>query len=134
MKLVFGSRKLSLNLNVSKESYKQFSEIKKILKQSYDINKYFTYFDIKHNKENILSLNESNNIEKILYGCLNNAHFNINMFLENDGWEYIISNIWKVKLIITPNMISHIYDTLDIKARQNIFDILNRYKNNIVEI
>ena len=134
LKLIYGSRKLSSDLSINKENYKKFYEIKKILKPSYDIEKYFTYFDIKNNNKNSLNYNDINNMEKVLYGCLNNAPFNINMFLEKEGWEYIITNIKKVKLIITPNMLKYINNTLDIKAKQNIFDIMNKYKNNIVEI
>ena len=43
LKLVYGSRYLSQCLNITVESYKKFHEIKKIIKPSYDINRYCSY-------------------------------------------------------------------------------------------
>ena len=129
LKLIYGSRQLSSNLNISIQNYQKFNETKKILKESYDINKYFSYLDIKPNNNNNLNFDNSNDIEKILYGCLNNASFNTNLYIENKGWEYIIKNVKKIKLVITPKLLNYIYFELDNQAKQNIFNLLNIYKN-----
>ena len=135
LKLIYGTRQLSSNLNISIKSYQKFNEIKKILKQSYDINKYYSYLDIKHdNNNNNLNFYNSNDIEKILYGCLNSASFNTNLFIGNKGWEYIIKNVKKNKLIITPKLLNYLFFELNNQEKQNIFNLLKIYKNNIVEI
>ena len=134
LKIIYGSTKLSSNLNVSIKNYQRFNEIKKILKESYDINKYFSFLDIKPDNDNNLNFYDSNTIEKILYGCLNNASFNTNLYIGNKGWEYIIKNVKKIKLIINPKLLNYLFLELDNQSKQNIFNLLNIYKNNIVEI
>ena len=134
LKLAKGSRYLSQCLNITLENYKKFYDIKKIIKPSYDINKYFSYLDIKHEKDNnntYLDFYGKNDIEKILYGCLNDASFNMALSIGEKGWEYIVKNIQKIQLIISPILIQNIFNK---KIKHDFFDILNTYKNNIKEI
>ena len=134
LKLAKGSRYLSKCLNITLESYQKFYDIKKIIKPSYDINKYFSYLDIKHgqdNNNNYLDFYGKNDIEKILYGCLNDASFNMALFIGEKGWEYIVKNIQKMQLIISPILIQNIFNK---KIKHDFFYILNTYKNNIKEI
>ena len=130
LRLIYGSRFLSLALNISIENYQKFNEIKKIIKPDYEISKYFNYLDIKCDNKNYFN----NIIEKTFYGCLNTALFNINFFIENKEWENIIRNVHKLKLIITPTLLNYLYTDLDNEKRQYIFDVLNTYNSNIVEI
>ena len=123
LRVTYKSNKLIRKLDINKEQYKQFYEIKKILKPSYDINRYFKYLSINDDRKN-------KSIEKILYGCLNDVPFNINLIIENSSnYEYIIKNIYNAKLIISPSLLKY-----DIKGHEDIFDLLNFYKNNISEI
>ena len=91
LKLAYGSRHLSECLDVTIEDYKKFYEIKKIIKPSYDINKYFSYFDIKNEQDS-----NTNCLSKLLYGCLSDASFNMNLFIGEKGWEYVVKNITKL--------------------------------------
>jgi hypothetical protein len=132
--LAKGSRYLSKCLDITLENYKKFYEIKKIIKPSYDINKYFSYFDIKNGEDsnsNCLNTYEKKEKEKILYGCLNDAPFNMTLLIGENGWEYIVQNIKKINLVISPAIISNIFDK---EINQNYFDLLNIYRNNIKEI
>ena len=106
--LILGSSKLMSKLNITKEVYKKFNDVKKILNPFYDVNKYFSYLDIKpeNQSESNCIINEENNLEKILYGCLCCSPFNYNLFIGNKGWEFVIKNINKVKLIITPKIVN----------------------------
>lgn len=126
LRLAYGSRQLSSSLSITIEKLQKLNEIKKILRPSFDINRYFYYLDINHDdkdEKNIIKVND-NDIEKCLYCSLNNAKFSINLFIGNKGWEYVIKNIKKVKLVITPKLLNYLYDEIDDKNRQNIFNIL----------
>ena len=136
LRLAYGSRQLSSSLSISIEKLQKLNEIKKILRPSFDINRYFSYLDINHDDKddkNIIKV-KGNDIEKCLYCSLNNAKFSINLFIGNKGWEYVIKNIKKVKLVITPKILNYLYDEIDDKNRQNIFNILYLYRNNITEL
>ena len=122
--IVFGSHKLLSNMDFTKETYKEFSQIKKTLVRFYDINKYYNYLDKN---------NYNTEKEKIIYGCLNDAPFNIDLFVWDNEWMNIIKNIYKVNLIICPNLLYYIYN-LSNNSQNKIFDLLNFYKNNISEI
>ena len=122
--IVFGSHKLLSNMDFTKETYKEFSQIKKTLVRFYDINKYYNYLDKN---------NYNTEKEKIIYGCLNDAPFNIDLFVWDNEWMNIIKNIYKVNLIICPNLLYYIYNLNNIKQKK-FFYLLNFYKNNISEI
>ena len=134
--LILGSSKLMSKLNITKEVYKKFNDIKKILNPFYDVNKYFSYLDIKpeNQSESNCIINEENNLEKILYGCLCCSPFNYNLFIGNKGWEFVIKNINKVKLIITPKIVNYLLEELGNEEKEKVFNLLNFYKRNIVEI
>ena len=136
LKLIYGNKKLLQELNISKETYQKYYKIKNILKPSYDIRKYFSYLDIKnkYNEKNKIKYNDLITLEeKILYDTLNNSSFNIDLYIENKGWENIIKYIHKIKLVISPKLINNIYK-LDNENKEYIFNLLNNYRNNIDEI
>ena len=136
LKIIYGNKKLLQVLNISKETYQKYYEIKNILKPSYDIRKYFSYLDIKnkYNEKNKIKYNDLITLEeKILYDTLNNSSFNIDLYIENKGWENIIKYIHKIKLVISPKLINYIYK-LDNDNKEYIFNLLNNYRDNIDEI
>lgn len=124
LKIVYGAKKLFNNLNITIETYRKFYEVKKLVNPSCNIDNLIDYLNL----EKVDSDNE-----KFIYGCLNNASFNVGLFIENEKWRKIVKYINNTKLMITPNMLNFIYD-LDNENKQNIFNLLNLYKNNIVEI
>ena len=136
LKISYKSKELRKKLEIDNEQYQKFYEITKIIRPSYDINKYYSYLDIKHNeKEDKTSIiNKINNInEKILYGGLNEAPFNVMLIVGTKGWEYIIKYLYNIKLIIYPGLLEYL-DKLDIEAQKDIYELLIRYKCNITEI
>ena len=136
LKISYKSKELRKKLEIDNEQYQKFYEITKIIRPSYDINKYYSYLDIKHNeKEDKTSIiNKINNInEKILYGGLNEAPFNVMLIIGTKGWEYIIKYLYNIKLIIYPGLLEYL-DKLDIEAQKDIYELLIRYKCNITEI
>ena len=129
LNLIHGNKKILNNLDISLETYKKYKEIKRILKPSYNLKKYFNYLDINHN-----DINEDQAItEKLIYACLNNAYFDHNLIIENNDWEFDIKNLQKNNLIISPNLIDYLTN-LNNDNKINIFNILNAYRNNIVKI
>jgi len=118
LKLVYGSKKLLQKLHITKKTYQKCKIVKKILKPSYDVKKYLAYLDSYH-------FNEEN--EKIVYGCLNEAPFNVSLYVGEEKWENLIKYVHNLNLVVTPNLLNYMYEN-------NIFEILNRYRNNIVEL
>ena len=118
LKIVFGSKKLLQKLHITKKTYQKYNILKKILKSSYDIKKYLAYLDSYH-------YNEEN--EKVVYGCLNIASFNVNLFIGDERWENLTKYVHNLNLVVTPNLLNYINEN-------DFLDILNRYRNNIVEI
>jgi hypothetical protein len=128
-KLIHRNKKLSNNLDISLEAYKKYKKIKRILKPSYNLKKYFNYLDINYSCNN-----EDQAInEKVIYTCLNNASFNHDLIIENNDWEFDIKNLQKNNLIISPNLIDYLFN-LDNDNKIDVFNILNIYRNNIVKI
>ena len=129
LNLIHGNKKLSNNLDISLETYKKYKKIKRILKPSYQLKKYINYLDINHSNNN-----EDQAInEKLIYACLNNASFNHDLIIENNDWEFDIKNLQKNNLIISPNLIDYLIN-LNNDNKINVFNTLNAYLNNIVQI
>jgi len=129
LNLIHRNKKLSSNLDINLETYKKYKEIKRILKPSYNLTKYFNYLDIKLSDDNeYQAINE-----KILYACLNNSYFNHDLIIENNDWEFNIKNLKKNNLIISPNLIDYLIN-LNNDNKINVFNTLNAYRNNIVKI
>ena len=129
LNLFHGNKKLSNKLNISLETYKKYKKIKRILKSSYQLKKYINYLDINHSDNN-----EDQAInEKLIYACLNNASFNHDLIIENNDWEFDIKNLQKNNLIISPNLIDYLIN-LNNDNKINVFNTLNTYLNNIVQI
>ena len=118
LKIVFGSKKLLQKLHITKKTYQKYNILMKILKSSYDVKQYLVYLDS-------YNFNEEN--EKIVYGCLNTAPFNVSLYVGDEKWEKLIKYVHNLNLMVTPNLLNYMYEN-------NIFEILNRYRNNIVEI
>lgn len=136
LKITYGNKKLLDNLDITRKVYEKYNIITKILKISSDIQKLSNYLDIINilkNQDEYTILNELNINEKILYACLNNASFNTKLFVENQYWEKFIKYVNKIQLIISPNLVKYLFN-LSYKERQSIYNLLNLYKNNIVEI
>ena len=124
LKLVYGSKKLMNNLDITPKVYQKFYEVKNILKPSIFIDKCLDY------------LNHNNNYvdnEKLIYGSLNSDNSTVDLIVENKGWEKVVKNVKNAKLSFTPNLIYYI-SQLNNEELQNTFGLLNLYKNNIVEI
>ena len=124
LKLVYGSKKLMNNLDITPKVYQKFYEVKNILKPSIFIDKCLDY------------LNHNNNYvdnEKLIYGSLNSDNSTVDLIVENKGWEKVVKNVKNAKLLFTPNLIYYI-SQLNNEELQNTFGLLNLYKNNIVEI
>lgn len=124
LKLIYGSKQLMHNLDITKEAYKQLYEIKNVLEPSYNIEKYLDYL----NKNKIPNLNE-----QFIYECFNKSTFNIDLFIGNNRWENILKNIHKINLVINPNLLYYINESSKEKQK-NIFNLLKKYKSNIIEI
>ena len=133
------NHKLLQYLNLSQDSYKNYyisqniCSFSKIFKPNYDIQQYSNYLytkiknEIKTNNEN--NTNEINEIKsEILYKCINNAAFNIDLYIENNDWEDIIENVHNLKLIISENLLYY-----NIKEPNSLIK-LEEYKDNFVEI
>ena len=129
LKMTKGNRKLQQQLQITIETYKQILEYKKIIKPSFDIQKYFSYFEIVPNdfkEENYLK-------EKIFCMSLNISKYSNYLSIQNKDWEYNIKNCFKNNFIISPNILFYLY-YLNEDTKQKLYQILNLYKNNITEI
>lgn len=124
LKIIFGSKKLFKNMDISIETYKKFYEIKKLINPSCDIDNLIDYLNLER---------ENSDNEKFIYGCINNSPFNFSLSVENEKWRKIIKFVNNVKLMITPSIVNYIYD-LDNENKKNIFNLLSLYKDNISEI
>lgn len=128
-KLIKGSRNLMQRLQITNEAFKNIYNFKNIAKPSYNIKKYFSYLEIVPN-----GFNEENYMkEKILCIGLNISQFNVNLFIENDEWEYILRNFYKINLIITPNTLFYLKN-LKIENQLKIYQTLNLYRRHITKI
>ena len=124
-RLSYGSKKLCKNLDISIETYKKLYEIKKLISPtSYDIEKLINYINIEKIYDDS---------EQVIYGCLNIASFNVELFIEDENWPKILMHINNTKLMITPVLLNYIYN-LNNGDKQNIFYLLNLYRKNISEI
>ena len=129
LNLIQRNKKISNNLEIGLETYKKYKELKRILKPSYGLKKYFNYLDINHSdNDEYQAINE-----KLIFACLNNASFNHDLIIENNYWEFGIKNLQKNNLIISPNLIDYL-NNLNYDNKIKVFNTLNTYKNNIVEI
>ena len=127
--LIHGNKKLSNILNISLETYKKYKEIKRILKPSYNLERYFSYLDSNYsdnNDDRVIN-------EKLLYIYLNNSSIDYNLFIENNDWEFAIRNLKKNNLIISPNLIYYL-NNLNYENKKKIFNTLNAYRNNMAKI
>ena len=138
LKIFYGSKKLLNNLDITTRTYQKYNIIKKIFGSNDDIKKILIYLDVTQveikKEKNLIKYNEINNLNKILLSsCLNNATFNIDFFIEKNKWEFYIRHIHNLKLIISSKLLDYI-NNLEDENNKYIFDILNIYRNNIVEI
>ena len=127
--LIHGNKKLSNILNISLETYKKYKEIKRILKPSYNLERYFSYLDTNcsdNNDDRVIN-------EKLLYIYLNNTSINYNLLIENNDWEFAIRNLKKNNLIISPKLIFYL-NNLNYDNKKKIFNTLNAYRNNMAKI
>ena len=129
LKIIKGSRNLMQRLQVTNETFKNIYNFKNIAKPSYHIKKYFSYLEIIPNDNN----EENYTKEKILCLGLNISQFNVNLFIENDEWEYIIRNFYKINLIISPNSLFYLKN-LKIESQLKIYQTLNLYRRHITKI
>ena len=133
-----GSQKLFEILGITIEKYKILNDIHLLINPTYDINKYISYIDKKHEisnyKNNKININESQCIyRQLLFGELSEAPFNVDLFLENETWIDIINQLNNWRLNISQDMIDYLFNLED-KRKKNFFFILNMFKNNIKEI
>ena len=129
LKIIKGSRNLMQRLQVTNETFKNIYNFKNIAKPSYHIKKYFSYLEIIPNDNN----EENYTKEKILCLGLNISQFNVNLFIENDEWEYILRNFYKINLIISPNSLFYLKN-LKIESQLKIYQTLNLYRRHITKI
>ena len=127
LKIAYENKVILDNLELNSKKYKKFYEIKNILKPFIEIDKYYKRFNIKQDEKG------GAEIEEILYGCLNMVPYNTDLFLYKENWKKIIKNIHKCNLKIDENLINFI-DNLDKNNKPKIFNLLNLYKSNIVEL
>ena len=136
--LFYGSKNLLNSLDITTRTYQKYNIIKKIFESNGDIKKILIYLDVIQieikKEKNFIKYNEINNLNKILLSsCLNNAKFNIDFFIEKNTWEFYIKHIHNLKLIISSKLLDYI-NNLKEENNKYIFDILNIYRKNIVEI
>jgi len=62
LNLIHGNKKLSNILDISLDTYKKYNEIKRVLKPSYNLERYFSYLSINSDNNDDRSINE-----KLLY-------------------------------------------------------------------
>ena len=129
LKIVKGSRNLMQQLQITNETFKNIYNFKNITKSSYHIKKYFSYLEIVPNDNN----EENYTKEKILCMALNISKFNVNLFVENDEWEYILRNFYKINLIISPNSLVYLKN-LKAESQVKIYQTLNLYRRHITKI
>ena len=128
LNLIHGNKKLSNILDISLDTYKKYNEIKRVLKPSYNLERYFSYLSINSDNNDDRSINE-----KLLYIYLNNTSINYDLLIGNNDWEFAIRNLKKNNLIISPNLINYLIN-LNYDNKKNVFNTLNAYRNNIVKI
>ena len=129
LKLTHGNKKLSNILDICLETYKKYKEIKRVLKPSYNLERYFSYLDINYCDNNDdIAINK-----KLLYIYLNNTSIIYDLLIENKYWEFAIRNLEKNNLIISPNLIDYLIN-LNYDNKIDIFNTLKAYRNNIVKI
>ena len=129
LKLTHGNKKLSNILDICLETYKKYKEIKRVLKPSYNLERYFSYLDINYCDNNDdIAINK-----KLLYIYLNNTSIIYDLLIENKYWEFAIRNLEKNNLIISPNLIDYLIN-LNYDNKIDIFNTLKDYRNNIVKI
>lgn len=133
LKLIKISKKLLIKLGITQDSYRIFFEINRLITSSYDFNKYFNFLEENSIKkpDELSNIYEKN--KKIINEHLNNIPLNINLNIENKNFQFLVNNINRLNLIISPNTINYIYN-LDYKSQINIFNLLRKYKYNLVEI
>ena len=128
LNLIHGNKKLSNILNISLETYKKYNEIKRVLKPSYNLKRYFSYLDINSNNNDDRTINE-----KLLYIYLNNTSINYDLLIGNTDWEFSIRNLQKNNLIISPIIIYYLIN-LNYDNKIKVFNTLKAYRNNIAKI
>ena len=128
LNLIHGNKKLSNILNISLETYKKYNEIKRVLKPSYNLKRYFSYLDINSDNNDDRAINE-----KLLYIYLNNTSINYDLLIGNTDWEFAIRNLQKNNLIISPIIIYYLIN-LNYDNKIKVFNTLKAYRNNIAKI
>ena len=128
LNLMHGNKKLLNILNISLETYKKYNEIKRVLKPSYNLKRYFSYLDINSNNNDDRTINE-----KLLYIYLNNTSINYDLLIGNTDWEFAIRNLQKNNLIISPIIIYYLIN-LNYDNKIKVFNTLKAYRNNIAKI
>ena len=107
-RISYGSHELFKILGVKFENYKFLNEINQLINPSYDINKYISYIEKKfYNTKKDLEI--SYLYKKLFFLELNDAPFNIDLFIENETWIDIINQIKNWKLNMSPDMIDYLF-------------------------
>lgn len=142
IKAIYISKKLSSKLLISKETFKKFSEMKKMIKPNFNIENYLpqsnnNYKEEDKNKDYDSNISKNNEIselnESISYWVLSNLSFTIPINFKNKYWKLILRNISNIRIEIHPLMINYLLD-IGKEAKEDIFTTLRLYNKNIKEI
>ena len=144
IKAVYISKKLSNKLQITKETVKKFSDMKKIIKPHFNIEKYMSHFNENYHEDDIIDYDNKNNYiinsdeiselkESIFYGVLNTLSFNIPIVIGSKYWKLLLKNISNNRLEINPRMLQYLLD-IGKETKEDIFKTLRLYKQNIKEI
>ena len=131
LKIIRHSKIILNKFGITSDSFQKVAEVKRVLDPSYEIQNYYTHFEIKRKKEEINEKMYFN--ELILYKCLNSSDFSIKLRLSNENFETIINNVVKLNLIIEYDTIFYL-EKIKQEEREKIFSLLNINNIHITEL
>ena len=139
LKIVKHNSIILKKLEITLEYFQKLSSVSRVLNPSYSIETYYKYFKINDanseqiNKQKINSKKKINVNEWTLYKCLNSSDFNIQLNINDINFEAIITNAYKINLIINENTIKYLEDSTNEK-KEHIYYILNKNIFHIKEL
>ena len=134
LKIIHYNKLIHKKMGITSEHFKKISDVNRIIDPSYEIEKYYKYFQINlENKEKKNSKRKFDINEWILFSCLNTANFNIKLNIFDEKFEKIINNAYKINLIINPEAI-YFMERSNNEIKEHIYNLLNKNKNHILEI